>query len=208
MACHELKKQKEKTKEEIKAHFDELRKELDKQEAKMMEEAEQAFNEKDRDLIVAINDLQCQQLGMQTAVKFTTEFLKSGNDLELVLNNEPIKNRFIDLLDEDLLDSDTVFNMASMSFIPSNKPELLQNIQQFGSINQGKGQISPLHSTLEGIEQNLSILAAINSPRSFFVILRDKKGNLIERASKKIKLAVNGPSINTLVRVKQAFKKE
>jgi len=94
LACHELKKNSNKTKTDVITAIDELKTELDQQQAKLLEEIEKEFNEKDKMLKIELNQLQYEYQGIKSTLSFTDKILQSGNDLEIIITKDPIINCF------------------------------------------------------------------------------------------------------------------
>jgi len=136
---------------------------------------------------------------MQETVKFTDELLKSGNSLELALSKEPIINRINQLLEDHPLYMIKPSDITEINFIASNKPSILQSIDQFGFINKGKTIPSPLHSFIQDINQGQIVPATLNKPHRFFVNFTNREGKLIFHEDKRLKIDIKGPSTNPLI---------
>jgi len=199
IACNELKINVEKAQEELKRTFDDLKAELDRQQTKLSQQIEQSYLKKTIILKKELDQLQSQHKGIQTIINFTTEILQSGHDIELSLNKKTLINRINHLFDQEVIDDLTLSDYKSLRFIDQNWKSFIQSIQQFGLIDEGKYPISPLHSIIQDISQRSTVFAALHKPRSFHIILKDEKGNLIDRCEKRFRIHIKGPIIKPLV---------
>jgi len=166
----------------------------------LIQQLDQSNLEKDCELKLTLNDLQSQHKGVQETVKFTNELLISGNHLELALSKEPIINKINDLMKQDPLDMRKPSDIIQISFIALNKLSIIKSIHQFGFINKGKTILSPLHSSIQNINQGQSIHFIFNKPSSFLVNLKDREGITVKNETRRLKLNINGPSKNRMVR--------
>lgn len=66
LACHELKRNKEKAKQDLITTFDELR-----QQTRLLERLDQTCFEKDKNLKLELNQLQLEHQGIKSALLFT-----------------------------------------------------------------------------------------------------------------------------------------
>jgi len=199
LACNELKKQKKKAKEDLIKAFDKMKAELDRQQAKLLEELDQTFIEKDRKLKIELSELQYQHQGIKSALLFTDKLLEMGHDLELTLNHDPIFANFNRVLENNRLHTfqESIIDFSCLKFVASNQSTTCVAIQRFGFIEKSANNASPFQSCIENGKKHMNIPCILNKPRSFQIILKDADGNLVDYPAKRtLKINIKGPSIS------------
>jgi len=185
-----------------------MKAELDRQQAKLLEELDQTFIDKDRNLKIELSELQYQHQGIKSALLFTDKLLEMGHDLELTLNHDPIINRFNNFINNNhhIILQEDLPHLTHLEFIASNESSTIQFIQQFGFIENTIIKASPHYSYIQNIKKDGNIFYPLNQPKSFQIILKDDQGNLIDKARKGIlKIDIKGPSLLPLVILKTNF---
>jgi len=197
LACHELKRNKEKAKQDLITTFDELR-----QQTRLLERLDQTCFEKDKNLKLELNQLQLEHQGIKSALLFTNKLLESGNDLEFALSKDSIIDRFNHFINDKHITSlqESLPDLAYLTFIAPNKSLMFQTIQQFGSIDENLIKASPLNSFIQGLTKGMNTICTLNQPKIINIILKDSDGNLVEQGEEKhIKVQIKGPSKPSLI---------
>ena len=180
----EVIKQGEKAEKEVNKKIDEIKIEIETRRVELLEEIEKKREEKIKRLRNQKDELEMNQVGLETCLIFGNNLINLGNGIEISLSKDYFLKRITNLKNEKIQ-----FESCSRPFIifesTSSLSQLLNAISSFGSIIDQSISNENTFAIINGVEihekPTAPILVESGTPFKFEMISVDQFGSKMEK---------------------------
>ena len=192
----EVIKQGEKAEKEVNKKIDEIKIEIETRRVELLEEIEKKREEKIKRLRNQKDELEMNQVGLETCLIFGNNLINFGNGIEISLSRDYFLKRITNLKNEKI-QFDSICDSLIIFESTSSLSQLLNAISSFGSIIDQ--DISPQHSFISSINiispssppnKQFTNIFTSNSPSSKIIQIGKKEEDLMIKIGENEKIEI------------------